>query len=67
MPTVHSNYQIFCCRGKWPEDYWRRDFQEEYMPPITRENPGFSNYLLQNGFILKVIPFVTFPVYLSHC
>ncbi|VDM41372.1 unnamed protein product [Toxocara canis] len=40
-------------QGKWPVNYWRRDFQEEYMPPITKEDPNVVFYLEENGFVLK--------------
>uniref|UniRef100_A0A0N4UHC0 Lipase maturation factor n=1 Tax=Dracunculus medinensis TaxID=318479 RepID=A0A0N4UHC0_DRAME len=42
-------------RGEWPKNYWMRNFQEEYMPPITMDHPGVLSYLQQNGFVLKVI------------
>uniref|UniRef100_A0A158Q8Z8 Lipase maturation factor n=1 Tax=Elaeophora elaphi TaxID=1147741 RepID=A0A158Q8Z8_9BILA len=38
---------------EWPKDYWRRDFQQKYMPSITREDTKLSDYLHQNGFVLK--------------
>lgn len=46
---------LFCYRDKWPKDYWRRDFQQKYLPFITRSDTKLSDYLQQNGFVLKVI------------
>ncbi|VDN28815.1 unnamed protein product [Gongylonema pulchrum] len=43
----------FICITKSPKDYWSRDFREAYMPPITREDPSFLNFLHENGYVLK--------------
>ncbi|VDK45956.1 unnamed protein product, partial [Anisakis simplex] len=40
-------------QGEWPVNYWRRDLQEEYMPPITKDDPNVRYYLQENGFLLK--------------
>ncbi|VIO86413.1 Uncharacterized protein BM_BM5010 [Brugia malayi] len=46
------HYTTINLKNKWPKDYWRRDFQQEYMPSITREDAKLSDYLYQNGFVL---------------
>ncbi|MFH4975402.1 hypothetical protein AB6A40_002111 [Gnathostoma spinigerum] len=35
------------------KNYWKREFQEEYMPPITKDDLNVVTYLEQNGFLLK--------------
>ncbi|EJW83266.1 hypothetical protein WUBG_05822 [Wuchereria bancrofti] len=47
------HYTTINLKNKWPKDYWRRDFQQEYMPSVTREDAKLSDYLYQNGFVLK--------------
>uniref|UniRef100_A0A915PR74 Lipase maturation factor n=1 Tax=Setaria digitata TaxID=48799 RepID=A0A915PR74_9BILA len=47
------HYTNFNEKSGWTKDYWRRDFQEEYMPSVTREDTGLSNYLHRNGFVLE--------------
>ncbi|EFO17137.2 expressed sequence, partial [Loa loa] len=47
------HYTKISLRDEWPKDYWRRDFQREYMPSIAREDTTLSDYLHQNGFVLK--------------
>ncbi|CAG9537807.1 unnamed protein product [Cercopithifilaria johnstoni] len=47
------HYTKINLKDEWPKDYWRRDFQQKYMPPITREDTKLSDYLHRNGFVLK--------------
>ncbi|KAM3726578.1 Lipase maturation factor [Dirofilaria immitis] len=47
------HYTKINAKGKWPAKYWRSEFQQEYMPSITRKNAKLSNYLQQNGFLFE--------------
>ncbi|KAL3981908.1 Lipase maturation factor family protein [Acanthocheilonema viteae] len=47
------HYTKISLKDEWPKDYWRRDFQQKYLPTITREDTKLSDYLHENGFVLK--------------
>ncbi|VDK86308.1 unnamed protein product [Litomosoides sigmodontis] len=47
------HYTSINLMDEWPKDYWRRDFQQKYLPSITRNDTKLCDYLQQNGFVLK--------------
>ena len=35
---------------KYPDRYWTRNFDSEYLPPLERDNPSFQQFLSHHGY-----------------